>query len=46
VHVHDLEPEAGDPLDQPKESGLIWQLGPKGCRTRAYGDLAIVEFRA
>jgi hypothetical protein len=46
VHVHYLQPEAGDPLHQPQESSLIGQFGPKGCRARAYDDLAIVEFRA
>ena len=45
VHVHYFKPEAGDPLHQPQESSLIWQLSPKGCRARTYGDLAIVEFR-
>jgi hypothetical protein len=46
MHVHYLEPEAGDPLHQPEKSGLIGQLGAKGCRARTYCDLAIVKFRA
>jgi hypothetical protein len=45
VHVNYLEPEAGDPLHQPHKGCLIWQLGPKGGRARADGDLAIVKFR-
>lgn len=46
AHVDDFKPEAGDPLHQPGKGCLIWQLGAKGCGARAYGDLAVVEFRA
>ena len=41
-----FKPEAGDPLHQPGQGSLIWQLGAKGGRARTYGDLAVVEFRA
>ena len=41
-----FEIEAGDPLHKPGQGCLIWQLGAKGCRARADGDLAVVEFRA
>jgi len=44
--VDQFKPEAGDPLHEPGQGGLIWQLGAKGCRARAYGDLAVVEFCA
>ena len=46
IQVDDLEPEAGDPLHEPGEGCLIWQLGAKGCRARAYGDRAVVKFCA
>ena len=41
-----FEVEAGDPLHEPAQGCLIWQLGAKGCRAWANGDLAVVEFRA
>ncbi len=46
MQVEDFKPEAGDPEYEPAEGCLIWQLGAKGCRARARGDLAVVEFRA
>jgi hypothetical protein len=46
VHVDDFEPEAGDPLNEPGESRLIGQFGAQSCPPPAYGDIAIVEFRA
>ena len=39
-----LEPESDDPLHDPPEGSLIWQLGAKGCRVRAHDDLAVVKF--
>jgi hypothetical protein len=44
--VDDFKPEAGDPLHEPGKGCLIWQLGAEGCGAWAYGDLAVVEFRA
>jgi hypothetical protein len=41
-----FEVEAGDPLHKPGQGCLIWQIGAKGCRTWANGDIAVVEFRA
>jgi hypothetical protein len=46
AEVDHFKPEAGDALHEPGEGCRIWQLGAKGCRARAYGDLAVVEFRA
>ncbi len=46
VQVDDFEPETGDPLHQPGQGPLIWQLGTEACRVRADADLAVVEFRA
>ena len=46
MHVDDFKPEVGDPLHQPAEGSLIWQLGAKGCRAGAGIYLAVVEFRA
>ena len=46
AHVDYFKVEAGDSLHEPGESCLIWQFGAKGCLARAYGDLAVVEFRA
>jgi hypothetical protein len=46
VHVEDSEPEAGDPLNEPGQSRLIGQYGAEGCHSPAYGDVAVVEFRA
>lgn len=44
--MNDLEAEAGDPQHQPAQGRLIGQLGAQGCRVRADGDRAVVEFRA
>ena len=44
--MDDFEPQGGDPLHEPGEGGGIWEFGAEGRRGRAYGDLAIVEFRA
>lgn len=46
MHMHHFKPQAGQPLHEPEEGSLIWQLGTKGCRARANGDFAVVEFRA
>jgi hypothetical protein len=46
VQVHHFKSEASDPLHQPEEGTLIWQVGAKGGRARAYGDRAVVKFRA
>jgi hypothetical protein len=46
AHEDYFEVEAGDPLHKPGQGCLIWQLGAKGCRNWADGDLAVVEFRA
>jgi len=46
LHMDDFEPQSGDPLHEPGQGGGIWELGTEGRRGRAYGDLAIVEFRA
>jgi hypothetical protein len=46
AHEDYFEVEAGDPLHEPGQGCLIWQLGAKGCRAWAGGDLAVVEFRA
>jgi hypothetical protein len=46
MHVDYLEPEAGDPQYEPGQGRLVGQLSAKGCCARAYGDLAIIEFRA
>jgi hypothetical protein len=46
AHEDYFEVEAGDPLHKPGQGCLIWQLGAKGCRAWAGGDLAVVEFRA
>ena len=46
MHVDDLKPEIGDPLQEPDEGRLIWHLGAKGCRARADGDRAVFEFHA
>jgi len=44
--VYQFKPEAGDPLQEPGKGCLIGQLGAKGGRARADGDLAVVEFCA
>ncbi len=46
AHLDQFEPEAGDPQHEPGEGGLVRQFGAEGCAARAYGDLAVVEFRA
>ena len=46
AHIDNLKPEAADPLHEPRQGPLIWQLGMKGCRARADGDLAVIEFCA
>ncbi len=45
-YAGNFKPEADDPLDQSGQRCLILQLAAKSCRVRAYGDLAVVEFRA
>jgi hypothetical protein len=46
MHVGDFEPQASDPLNEPGKGRLIGQLCAEGCRSPAYGDVAVVEFRA
>ncbi len=46
MHVDDLKPEAGDPQYESGQGCLVGQLSAEGCCARAYGDLAIIEFRA
>jgi hypothetical protein len=46
AHVNHLKPEAGDPLHEPGKGSLIRQLGTKGGRARAHGELAVLEYRA
>jgi hypothetical protein len=46
VYVDHLEAEAGDPLHEPGQGTLIGYLGVQGGRIGAYGDLAVIEFRA
>ena len=46
MHVDQLEPEPGDPLQESLEGALIWQLGSQRGGARAHADLAVVEFRA
>jgi hypothetical protein len=46
ARVDDFQPQAGDPLHEPGQGGLIRQLGAKGRHIRADGDLAVIEFRA
>ena len=46
MHVDNFEPQGGDPLHEAGEGGRIWEFGAKGCRARAYCDLAVVEFCA
>jgi len=38
------EPQADDALQETAEGGLVGQLGVQGCRARACGDFAVVEF--
>ena len=45
-HAGNFQPQADDPLDEPGQRGLIWQLAAKSRRVRAHGDLAIIELRA
>lgn len=44
VQGHDFQPETDDPLHESPQGRLIRQLGAQGCRVRAYGHLAVVEF--
>jgi hypothetical protein len=44
MQVHDVEPEARDPLHETAQGDLIGQIGAHGRRVRADGDLAVVEF--
>ena len=46
MHLGYFEVEADDPLDEPGQRALIWQIGAKGRRARAQDDFAVVEFRA
>lgn len=46
VQVDHFKPEPDDPLHEPPESSLIWQLGAKGCRAGAHDNLAVIKFRA
>jgi hypothetical protein len=42
LHEDDFEPEAGDPLDEPGQGGLVAQVGGQGSAARAGGDFALV----
>jgi hypothetical protein len=44
--VDHFKPEPDDPLHEPPESSLIWQLGAKGCRARVDDNLAVIKFGA
>jgi hypothetical protein len=46
VHIDDFKAEADDPLYKPGEGSLVGQLRAERGRTRAHGDLAVVELRA
>ena len=46
MHLGNFEVEADDPLDEPGQRALIWQIGAKGRRTRSQDDFAVVEFCA
>jgi hypothetical protein len=41
-----FEVEADNPLDDPGQRTLIWQLGAQGRGACSQGDLAVVEFCA
>jgi hypothetical protein len=45
VNVDQFEPKAGDPLQEPVQGTLIWQLGAERRAVDAHEDLAVVEFR-
>ena len=46
MHLDYFEVEADDPLDEPGQRALIWQLSAKGSRACSQGDLAVVELCA
>ncbi len=46
VHIDHFKPEAGDPLQQPREGSPIGQLGAENRCTATYSDFAVIEFRA
>ena len=46
MHLGDFEVEPDDPLDEPGQRALIWQVGAQSCRASSQDDLAVVEFRA
>ena len=46
MHLGNFEVEADDPLDEPGQRGLIWQIGAKGRRIRSEDDFAVIEFCA
>ena len=46
MHLSNVEVEADDPLDEPGQRALIWQIGAKGRRTRSQDDFAVVKFCA
>lgn len=46
MHLDYIEVEADDPLDEPGQRTLIWQLSAKGSRACSQGDLAVVELCA
>jgi hypothetical protein len=46
MHLSNFEVEADDPLDEPGQRTLIWQVGAKGRGARARDDFAVVKLRA
>src|ERR1700751_4552823 len=46
AHVDHIESQAGDPLHQPGQCALIWQLRPESRPVGTYADLTVVELRA
>ena len=46
VHVDQLEPKAGDPLEDAVQGALVWQVSMECRDAMADDDLAVVELRA
>ena len=46
MNINDHQPEADDPLYEPREGGLVGQLGAEGGCVQACGDIAVVELCA
>ena len=45
MHIDNLKPEAGDPLQQPGEGPPIRQLGAEHRGTATHSDFTVIEFR-